>query len=75
MADTAANPLAEFRRVNVLQGTLNLARQAAAGGVRRFVFISSIKVNGESTVCVQPTHLEQELIPGDSVHDEVRARS
>ena len=48
MADTAANPLEEFRRVNV-QGTLNLARQAAAAGVRRFLFISSIKVNGEAT--------------------------
>ncbi len=48
MNDTAADPLIEFRRVNV-QGTLNLARQAAAASVRRFVFISSIKVNGEST--------------------------
>jgi UDP-glucose 4-epimerase len=48
MADKAADPLEEFRRVNV-QGTLNLARQAAAAGVRRFVFISSIKVNGEAT--------------------------
>lgn len=48
MSDTAADPLTEFRRVNV-QGTLNLARQAAAAGVRRFVFISSVKVNGEST--------------------------
>ena len=44
----AADPLTEFRRVNV-QGTLHLARQAAAVGVRRFVFISSIKVNGEAT--------------------------
>jgi len=48
MADTVENPLDEFRRVNV-QGTLNLARQAAAAGVRRFVFVSSIKVNGEAT--------------------------
>lgn len=48
MDDTATDPLAEFRRVNVL-GTLHLARQAAAAGVRRFVFISSIKVNGEAT--------------------------
>ena len=48
MVDSAANPLEAFRRVNV-QGTLNLARQAAAAGVRRFVFISSIKVNGEGT--------------------------
>ena len=48
MDDTATDPLAEFRRINV-QGTLNLARQAAAAGVRRFIFISSIKVNGEAT--------------------------
>jgi nucleoside-diphosphate-sugar epimerase len=48
MRDIAADPLAEFRRVNV-EGTLNLARQAIAAGVRRFVFVSSIKVNGEST--------------------------
>ena len=48
MQDVAADPLVEFRRVNV-QGTLNLARQAAAAGVRRFVFVSSIKVNGEAT--------------------------
>lgn len=48
MTDGPADPLAEYRRVNVT-GTLGLARQAAAAGVRRFVFISSIKVNGEST--------------------------
>lgn len=48
MEDVATDPLAEFREVNV-RGTLNLARQSAAAGVRRFVFISSIKVNGEST--------------------------
>lgn len=48
MADTSVDPLAEFRRVNV-DGTLNLARQAAAAGVKRFVFISSVKVNGEQT--------------------------
>ncbi|PKH16630.1 NAD-dependent dehydratase [Pseudomonas sp. 43NM1] len=49
MNDTEADPLAAFRRVNVA-GTLNLARQAAAAGVRRFIFISSIKVNGEGTL-------------------------
>ncbi|HAC15363.1 MAG TPA: NAD-dependent dehydratase, partial [Bacteroidetes bacterium] len=48
MHDTEADPLAAFRSVNV-EGTLNLARQAAAAGVKRFVFISSVKVNGEST--------------------------
>mgnify|MGYP003590369131 CR=1 FL=1 len=46
MRDTAADPLAAYREVNT-QGTLNLARQAAAAGVRRFVFASSVKVNGE----------------------------
>jgi nucleoside-diphosphate-sugar epimerase len=48
MREEAVNPLAEYRRVNV-EGTLNLARQASAAGVRRFVFISSIKVNGDVT--------------------------
>jgi UDP-N-acetyl-alpha-D-quinovosamine dehydrogenase len=46
MDDSAQDPLAEFRRVNV-EGTLNLARQAIDAGVKRFIFISSIKVNGE----------------------------
>lgn len=46
--ERARDPLAAFREVNTL-GTLSLARQAAAQGVRRFVFISSIKVNGEAT--------------------------
>jgi len=53
MQEAAADPLEEFRRVNV-QGTLNLARQAAAAGVQRFVFVSSIKVNGEATSPGQP---------------------
>lgn len=48
MKDTAVDPLAEFRRTN-LASTVNLARQAAAAGVKRFVYISSIKVNGEFT--------------------------
>lgn len=46
MRDAAIDPLSEFRRVNV-EGALNLARQAAAAGVKRFVFLSSVKVNGE----------------------------
>lgn len=53
MADKNSDPLAEFRRVNV-QGTLNLARIAATAGVKRFVFVSSIKVNGETTTLGQP---------------------
>lgn len=48
MKDDAADPLSEFRRVNV-QGSLNLARQAAAASVQRLVFVSSVKVHGEFT--------------------------
>jgi UDP-N-acetyl-alpha-D-quinovosamine dehydrogenase len=59
MADTAVDPLAEYRRVNT-EGTLNLARQAAACGVRRFVFISSIKVNGEETA-IDSAFTEQDI--------------
>lgn len=51
--DKTVDPLAEFRRVNV-EGTLNLAKQAAAAGVQRFVFLSSIKVNGEQTSLGRP---------------------
>lgn len=53
MHDTSTDPLADFRKVNV-EGTLNLARQAAAVGVKRFIFISSIKVNGEGTTLGKP---------------------
>ncbi|MCQ4322425.1 UDP-glucose 4-epimerase family protein [Stutzerimonas stutzeri] len=53
MQDHAADPLAEFRKVNV-EGTLELARSAVASGARRFIFISSIKVNGEATLPGRP---------------------
>lgn len=53
MDDGASDPLNEFRVVNT-QGTLNLAKQAAAKGVKRFIFLSSIKVNGESTTKKSP---------------------
>ena len=43
--EEAGELLAEYRRVNV-EGTLNVARQAVAAGVKRFIFISSIGVNG-----------------------------
>ncbi len=48
MRDEVLDPLTEYRRVNV-QDTLKIARQAAATGVKRFVFLSSVKVNGETT--------------------------
>ena len=46
MNDKASDPFAEFREINTT-GTLNFARQAAEAGVKRFVFISTVKVNGE----------------------------
>jgi UDP-glucose 4-epimerase len=53
MDDSASDPLGEFREVNTY-GTIKLARQAAEAGVKRFIFISSIKVNGESTEIDKP---------------------
>lgn len=50
MHDAEVDPLMAFRAVNV-DGTLNFARQSAFAGVKRFVFISTVKVNGE---CTQP---------------------
>ena len=46
MDESAQNPLALYRATNT-EATLNLARQAVQAGVKRFVFISTIKVNGE----------------------------
>jgi len=48
MNDKSEDPLSEFMEVNCL-GTINLAKQAAKAGVKRFIFLSSIKVNGEKT--------------------------
>lgn len=64
MNDNVSDPLAEFRKVNV-DGTLNLARQAVAAGVKRFIFISSIKVNGESTAPGKPYSAESQPAPVD----------
>lgn len=49
MNERSLDPIAEFRRVNVL-GSVNLARQAAISGVKRFIYLSSVKVNGEASV-------------------------
>lgn len=64
MNDRSLDPLAEFRRVNV-QGTVNLARQAAAAGVKRFIFLSSIKVNGELTKMGKSFTADDEPAPED----------
>lgn len=63
MQDFSLDPLAEFRRVNVV-ATESLARAAAANGVRRFIFLSSIKVNGEQTIGA-PFHEQDAPNPQD----------
>ena len=52
MKDAASDPLAEFLKVNLF-GTSNLAQQAARAGVKRLVYVSSIKVNGEQAAGTQ----------------------
>jgi nucleoside-diphosphate-sugar epimerase len=64
MNDKNPDPLAEFRRVNV-EATANLARQAAAAGVKRFVYLSSVKVNGEFTEAGQPFTADDAPAPKD----------
>lgn len=65
MRDTAGDPLAAFREVNV-EGTRSLARQAAEAGVKRFVFLSSVKVNGESTLSGQAFAPDDSPAPEDA---------
>lgn len=48
MKDDSLNPLAEYRQVNV-EGSINIAKQAIQHGVKRFIYLSSIKVNGDKT--------------------------
>ena len=64
MNDLSSSPLESFRQVNTY-GTLNLAQQAADAGVKRFIFISSIKVNGESTELGVPFKPNDNFIPTD----------
>lgn len=64
LSDTADNALEEFRQVNTY-GTLNLARQAVECGVRRFIFVSSIKSNGESSVIGKPFRYDDVNAPED----------
>jgi nucleoside-diphosphate-sugar epimerase len=65
LRDKSADSLAVFRRVNV-EGTLALAEHAARAGARRFIFLSSIKVNGEETVPGFPFTPEDAANPLDA---------
>lgn len=62
MHETASSPLEAYRQTNV-QGTLNLAQKAVQSGVKRFIYLSSIKVNGEQTTT-------QAFCPNDDVHTD-----
>lgn len=62
MNETNGDALAEFRKVNV-EGTLRLAQRAAESGVKRFIFISSIKVNGENTLPGKPFKADDQPSP------------
>ena len=64
MNDKSSDQVAEFCRVNV-EGTAILARQAVAAGVKRFIFLSSIKVNGEFTVTGQAFTADDRPAPED----------
>jgi nucleoside-diphosphate-sugar epimerase len=64
MHERSNDPLTAFRRVNV-DGTLAFAKAAAAAGVRRFLFLSSIKVNGESTLAGSPFRADDLPAPMD----------
>jgi nucleoside-diphosphate-sugar epimerase len=64
MSERASNPLSRFRRINV-KTTLDLAQQSAAAGVSRFVYLSSIKVNGETTAPDRPSTPKDFAAPQD----------
>lgn len=62
MNETATSPLEAYRQTNV-EGTLNLAKKAVKSSVKRFIYLSSIKVNGEQTTT-------QAFQPNDHVHTD-----
>jgi nucleoside-diphosphate-sugar epimerase len=65
MRDVADDRLAAFRSVNTA-GTVRLAKEAAAAGARRFIYLSSIKVNGEQTLSRRPFTENDDPRPADA---------
>lgn len=65
MREQAMDPVALYREINV-EGTLRLAQQAATAGIKRFIFISTIKVNGEETLPGRPFTAEDAPHPQDA---------
>lgn len=64
MKEESSDPLSEYRKANV-EGTINLAKAAAKSGVKRFIFLSSVKVNGEMTLPNQPFSSNSTPAPSD----------
>jgi nucleoside-diphosphate-sugar epimerase len=64
MNDDSINPLDGFRQINTY-ASLRLAKQAAGAGVKRFIFLSSIKVNGEVTSLAKPFKPDDDFVPDD----------
>lgn len=64
MHEQELNPLSVFREINT-HSTISLAQQAALSGVKRFIFISSIKVNGDSTTDRKPYTMNDDPVPED----------
>lgn len=64
MNDSSADPLTDFREVNTI-ATFNLAQQAVDAGVKRFIFVSTIKVNGETTSYSSPFQSSSNHSPKD----------
>lgn len=65
VTDKAENPLADNRRINTA-GTLKIAAAAARAGVKRFVFVSTVKVNGENNEPGRPFTADEEPTPLDA---------
>lgn len=65
LKETSSDSLSAFRDTNV-KGTIALAREAAKNGIRRFVFISSVKVNGEATELGHPYSADTPPAPQDA---------
>ena len=63
MQETEIDPLSAFKAVNT-EGTLNLAEQAASSGIKRLIFLSTVKVNGEQSEKVYSA--SDEVNPDDS---------
>jgi len=65
MRETSSDPLKEYRMINV-DGTIRLADAAIKAGVKRFIYLSSAKVNGETSLPNKPFKEGDQLSPSDA---------